>query len=144
RGGAIYNEGTITSTNVTYSENHAGSRGGAIFNTGTLSLLNNTLTLNTADQSGGGISNDSAVNASATVTLTNTIVAGNIGFLGNPDLGGDYVTLTSFNNLIGDIGAATGLTNGENGNIIGTLAAPVDPKLGILLDNGGPTRTHSL
>ncbi|HCO21921.1 MAG TPA: hypothetical protein DIT97_02170, partial [Gimesia maris] len=69
---------------------------------------------------------------------------GNIGFLGNPDLGGDYVTLTSFNNLVGDIGAATGLTDGVNGNIIGTLAAPIDPKLGILLDNGGPTKTHSL
>ena len=144
RGGAIFNEGIVTSTNATFSENHAGSRGGAIFNTGTLSLLNNTLTLNTADQTGGGISNDSAVNSSATVTMTNTIVAGNIGFLGNPDLGGDYVTLTSFNNLIGDIGAATGLTDGVNGNIIGTLAAPIDPKLGILLDNGGPTKTHSL
>ncbi|QGQ28433.1 hypothetical protein F1729_07100 [Gimesia maris] len=144
RGGAIFNEGIVTSTNATFSGNHAGSRGGAIFNTGTLSLLNNTLTLNTADQTGGGISNDSAVNSSATVTMTNTIVAGNIGFLGNPDLGGDYVTLTSFNNLIGDIGAATGLTDGVNGNIIGTLAAPIDPKLGILLDNGGPTKTHSL
>lgn len=144
RGGAIFNEGTVTSTNVTFSENHAGSRGGAIFNTGSLSVLNNTLTLNTADQTGGGIANDSAVNSSATVTMTNTIVAGNIGFLGNPDLGGDYVTLTSFNNLIGDIGAATGLTDGVNGNIIGTLAAPIDPKLGILLDNGGPTKTHSL
>ncbi|HCO21920.1 MAG TPA: hypothetical protein DIT97_02165, partial [Gimesia maris] len=68
RGGAIFNEGIVTSTNATFSENHAGSRGGAIFNTGTLSLLNNTLTLNTADQTGGGISNDSAVNSSATVT----------------------------------------------------------------------------
>ncbi|MCA9020877.1 MAG: hypothetical protein KDA74_12085, partial [Planctomycetaceae bacterium] len=74
RGGAIFNEGTVTSTNVTFSENHVGSRGGAIFNTGKLTLLNNTLTLNTADQTGGGISNDSAANPNATAKLTNTIV----------------------------------------------------------------------
>ncbi|MCA9014978.1 MAG: hypothetical protein KDA77_06555, partial [Planctomycetaceae bacterium] len=145
RGGAIYNAGVASSTNVTYSGNHAASRGGAIFNTGTLDVLNNTLTLNTADQSGGGISNDSAVIPTAMVTLVNTIVAGNSGALGNDDLGGAYNTDgLSFNNLIGNIGAATGLTDGVNGNIVGSLVSPVDPKLGILLDNGGPTKTHTL
>ncbi|WP_417382109.1 choice-of-anchor Q domain-containing protein [Gimesia sp.] len=144
RGGAIFNEGIVTSTNVTFSANHAGTRGGAIFNTGRLTLLNNTLTLNNADQTGGGISNDSVENTSAFVSLSNTIVAENSGFLGNPDLGGAYDTTTSFNNLIGDIGAATGLTDELYGNIIGTLGAPIDPKLGGLLDNGGPTKTHTL
>ncbi|QDT96166.1 choice-of-anchor Q domain-containing protein [Gimesia aquarii] len=144
RGGAVYNEGITTLTNTTFSANHSGSRGGAIFNDGDLNVLNNTITLNTADQSGGGISNESALNPSAVVELVNTIVAGNSGALGNDDLDGDYVNATSFNNLIGNIGSATGLTDGDNGNIVGSLIAPVDPNLGILLDNGGPTKTHSL
>ncbi len=144
RGGAIYSEGTVSSSNSTYSANHSASRGGAIFNDGVLNMLNNTLTMNIADQSGGGISNNSDSNSSAFVTLVNTIVAGNTGTLGNDDVGGAYDTATSFNNLIGNISAATGLTDGENGNIIGSFAAPIDPKLGILLDNGGPTRTHTL
>tara|TARA_R110002111_G_scaffold247140_1_gene309996 strand:+ start:270 stop:17531 length:17262 start_codon:yes stop_codon:yes gene_type:complete len=141
RGGAIYSEGTVSSSNSTYSANHSGSRGGAIFNDGVLNVLNNTLTLNTADQSGGGISNNSAANSSAVVTLVNTIVAGNTGTLGNDDVGGAF---NGSYNLIGNIGAATGLTDGVNGNIVGSFAAPIDPKLGILLDNGGPTRTHTL
>ncbi|QDT44366.1 putative outer membrane protein pmp20 precursor [Gimesia alba] len=145
RGGAIYNEGITDSTNTTYSGNHASSRGGAIFNSGTLNVLNNTLTLNTADQSGGGISNDSDLIPTAMVTLVNTIVAGNSGAQSNDDLGGAYNTDgLSFNNLIGNIGSATGLIDGDNGNIVGSLMAPVDPNLGILLDNGGPTKTHTL
>lgn len=142
RGGAIYNEGITFSTNTTFSANHSGSRGGGIFNDGVLSVLNNTLTLNTADQSGGGIANDSTVNPGAVATLDNTIVAGNSGALGNDDLDGAYTT--SFNNLIGNVDTATGLTDGVDGNIVGSLISPVDPNLGILLDNGGPTRTHTL
>jgi len=38
----------------------------------------------------------------------------------------------------------TGLTNGTNGNLIGTSATPLDPKLGPLQDNGGLTMTHAL
>ena len=140
RGGAIFNEGTVVSTNTTFSANHSGSRGGAILNEGTLTVVNNTLTDNTADQTGGGISNS----AGGFVTLVNTIVAGNSGAQGNDDLGGAYDTASSFNNLIGNIDAATGLTDAVNGNIIGSLVSPVDPNLGILLDNGGPTRTHTL
>jgi hypothetical protein len=38
----------------------------------------------------------------------------------------------------------TGFTNGVNGDKVGTLAAPIDPLLGTLGDNGGPTATHKL
>ena len=34
--------------------------------------------------------------------------------------------------------------NGVNGNKVGSRSAPLDPKLGSLADNGGPTRTHAL
>ena len=39
---------------------------------------------------------------------------------------------------------STGFTNGVNGDIVGTFAAPIDPRLGPLAKNGGPTRTHAL
>src|SRR5260370_11420910 len=38
----------------------------------------------------------------------------------------------------------TGLSNGVNGNLVGSAAAPIDPRLGPLQDNGGPTLTHAL
>ena len=49
-------------------------------------------------------------------------------------------------NLIGD-GQFTGVdffTDGTGGDIVGTKATPVDPLLGPLADNGGPTLTHAL
>src|SRR5262249_34310098 len=48
------------------------------------------------------------------------------------------------NNLIGDGTGMTGLVNGVNGNQVGTAANPIDPRLGPLADNGGPTLTHAL
>src|SRR5260370_28523145 len=50
---------------------------------------------------------------------------------------GDY-------NLIGDGTDMTGLSNGGNGILVGSAAAPIDPLLGPLADNGGPTLTHAL
>ena len=44
-------------------------------------------------------------------------------------------------NLIGKSDGTDGFTNGVNGDQVGT---PVDPKLGILTDNAGPTKTHAL
>ena len=38
----------------------------------------------------------------------------------------------------------TGLSNGVNGNQIGTQSTPLDPRLGPLQNNGGPTMTHAL
>ena len=34
--------------------------------------------------------------------------------------------------------------NGVSGNLVGTTAIPLDPLLGPLQDNGGPTQTHAL
>ena len=38
----------------------------------------------------------------------------------------------------------TGLSNGVNGNRVGSADAPIDRLLGPLRDNGGPTLTHAL
>jgi hypothetical protein len=88
-------------------------------------------------------------NAESTIQLKNTIVAGNSEGI-YPDIYG-YNSVTDLgNNLIGT-GAAfnagfpdNSFTNGVNGSIVGTLANPIDPLLGPLANNGGPTQTHAL
>ncbi len=82
---------------------------------------------------GGGIHND------ATVTAKNTIIATNTADVG-PDFDG---TLTSQGwNLIGNNKDATIVP--MTGDQIGTDAMPIDPLLGPLADNGGPTMTLAL
>ena len=56
---------------------------------------------------------------------------------GSLDSSGDY-------NLIGDGTAMTGLSNGVNGNLVGSADAPIDPLLDALGDQGGPTPTMAL
>src|SRR5262249_48789336 len=48
------------------------------------------------------------------------------------------------NNLIGKKDGSSGLTNGVNGDIVGTIAAPVNALLDSLATNGGPTQTMAL
>ena len=40
--------------------------------------------------------------------------------------------------------STSGLTNGVNQDQVGSLASPLDPLIGALQDNGGPTFTHGL
>jgi hypothetical protein len=84
--------------------------------------------------------------ASGSSVLHNTLIAGNFrgatgttrdDVFGALNQGGDY-------NLIGDGTGMTGLSNGVNGNLIGSAAAPIDPLLDSLQNNGGPTLTHAL
>ena len=51
--------------------------------------------------------------------------------------------LTARSNLIG-VGSGSGLTDGVDGNQVGSVAAPIDPKLGTLGDHGGATATFPL
>ena len=60
--------------------------------------------------------------------------------LGGPDLSGAFTS--HGHNLIGDGTGGTGFTDGVNGDMVGTSANPIDPKLGPLQNNGGPTQTH--
>ncbi len=80
---------------------------------------------------------------SGTFSVGSTIVAGNTVTGGsNPDVSGDFTSVG--NNLVGDGTGSTGFANGANGDLVGTAASPVDPLLGPLADNGGPTFTHAL
>jgi Bacterial Ig-like domain (group 3) len=139
-GGGIYNSsgGTVNLTNSTVSTNRgfgwtlsAGGTGGILNIGGTMTIINSTISGNSGTF--GGISNES----SGTVKARNSIIAKNTRPTDIPsDFGG---TLTSEGyNLIGDTGnmTITGTTIGNQLN--------VDPNLGPLQDNGGPTFTHAL
>src|SRR6266581_4282203 len=138
-GGGLLNLGTLTLTNTTVSGNTASADGGGIYNGGgsTLTITASTLSgnsANSAGRNGGGIFNASAAiaaltNATGTVTLTNTLIAGSAG--GN--CGG--VITSGGNNLDSGstcaFGAAGDLSN-------------QDPLLGVLANNGGVTQTRAL
>jgi hypothetical protein len=128
-GGGIFNggTGTLTVINSTISGNQAttsAGNGGGLFNGGaTATLVNTTINGNTAGSgNGGGILNDNG----ATLNFTNTIVAASTG--------GDCVSLgtigTNSHNLVQD-GSCSPAVSGN-------------PKLGPLMNNGGPTNTHAL
>ena len=143
RGGGILTGGTwtVTSSTITGNSTVNGWRGngGGIFNCGSGTVTSSTIAGNSA-LDGGGLYNSPIDNGP--VTLTNTIVAQNV-VSGSPqDIQGSIAT--SSHNLVGVDSGLSGVNNGVGGNIVGTAAAPIDPMLGPLQDNGGPTWTMAL
>ncbi|MEG5067217.1 choice-of-anchor Q domain-containing protein, partial [Microcoleus sp. B3-A4] len=150
-GGGIYNDnGTVEVTNSTLSGNetaNAGSRGAGIYNkAGTVTLTNSTISGNKVNPSnkapvfpllssaaGGGIWNGGTVNVKNTIVAQNTAAT-------DPDVSGSFAS--GGYNLIGDGTGSTGFT--AVGDRVGTAAAPIDPLLNPLADNGGPTQTRAL
>src|SRR5262249_39705808 len=98
-----------------------------------------TISGNVAGQDGGGIHVGFGGQYPAVAMLLGTIVAKNSAAT-NPDVAGNLVSRGE--NLIGDGGTTTVFT--EPGDRVGTSARPIDPLLGPLADNGGPTRTQAL
>lgn len=154
-GGAIHNfadsfaRGNVTAINCTFSHNRAVG-GGAVSNkasgrTGLTTLRNctvsgNLASLNGTNQGGGLINQGTATHSR--IRLENSIVAANTSDDGAPDIFGAIVSGSS--SLVGDGTGSTGLTNGVNNDQVGTGAAPLNPQLGPLQDNGGPTDTRAL
>jgi CSLREA domain-containing protein len=149
-GGGIFNRdiarapaSEVTLTNSTVSGNSANFAGGGIFNFSEsgigITLTNSTVARNSATQEGGGIFQACEGHSA----LTNSLVAQNSAptrpDLDNPSACNPFSARFS---LIGN-GSPSGITN-TNGNQVGTASAPIDPKLGSLADNGGPTKTHAL
>ena len=123
-------QGATTLVNTTVSANISGN--GAILRAkppGALLIVNSTVSEN---QSTTGALN--VVN-SAIVKVRNTIIAGNVG----ADTVSDVVSLG--NNLIGNVGTTLGFS-AALGDILGTAANPVDPKLRPLALYGGTTQTQ--
>jgi len=128
-GGGIYNVGTLTANNCTISGNASGfNDGGGIYNVGTLTANNCTVSGNTASLDGGGIYQAGGM------ILHNTLIAGNTRFSGSQDVKGPVTS--QGHNLIGN-------TNGSSG-WVGSDLLSVNPLLGLLQDNGGPTFTMAL
>ena len=96
---------------------------------------------NTSQDAGAGIYNIDSL------TLNNTIVAGNASTRTSDDDIFDQVQPTSAFNLIGDgsgIANLSGLEDPALSNLIGTMADPLNPFLGPLANYGGPTQTMAL
>jgi CSLREA domain-containing protein len=126
-GGGIYNSDTVTISNSTFSNNSASNFGGGIYNSNTATIGNSTFSGNSAVSSGGAILNSSG----NTVTISNSIVANS--------LSGGNCTGSITNgghNLDSSASCGWGSTNGSLSNI--------NPQLGPLANNGGPTQTHAL
>jgi CSLREA domain-containing protein len=152
--GIVTHAATLNIINSTISGNvvtgGGSGNGGAIRisgGAGGVSITNSTITNNSTD----GLSSTNAggiANLFGTVTIRNSIVAGNTGTV--PDVYADIdgIYISSGYNLIGkNNGAETHFPVGNpNGNhdIVGTISAPVDPRLDPLANYGGTMPTHRL
>ena len=134
-GGIDPSIGTMTLTNTTVSGNHSAKGGGIQLETGgVLNLVNVTIAFNKARE-GAGLWTEPGT----TAAVTNTLLARNVPF----DCFGPIESHGS--NLIGRIDGCS-VTGDMTGNKTGgprPLRA-LDPRIGPLRDNGGPTKTHAL
>ncbi len=166
-GGAVASAGSLTIVGCTLAGNTSTGHGAAVRNSGILEITNSTLQGNTAASS-GAISSIGSSTSIATTTVTsctisgnsattggfggglfngsfstcdvgNTIVAGNSAATG-PDVSGTFYSLGY--NLIGNSDASVGFT--ATGDLTGNSNGPLDPVLGPLQNNGGPTDTRAL
>ena len=168
RGGAIYASdivgAVITRSTMTFNSagiylgrgpnpsDYATAEGGALMMTmlGNVSISGSTIANNKTTFSGpnsngqsscrgGGVSLVNALNA-FWANVNNTVIAGNAAW-SDPDVYLDRVFTPGRGNLIGAFDG--GEFSGEAGqNIIGTTANPIDPMLGPVASNGGPTKTR--
>jgi len=136
----------VTLINTTLSGNSTDGDGGGLYaEAGTVNLYNVTVTDNTADADGddqgdGGGLADSGRNT----TLHNTLVADNFDLSPTVLVTDTSGVFTGTYNLIGDGTGGFDLIDGFDGNQVGNSDAPIDPLLGPLQNNGGPTETHAL
>jgi hypothetical protein len=90
-----------------------------------------------ADGTGGGVLAVSGVPPNP-IRCLNTIIALNSGTA--PDVSGSFTS--QGHNLIGITNGGSGFPG--TGDLVGSSASPLDPKVGPLADNGGPTFTVAL
>ncbi len=136
--GGVDNSGHLIANNCTFTGNAAASESAGLHNW----YPNSSLQLNhctIAGNSGGGIRNK---DGGGKVTLRNTVIAMNRGTRqGTADIARDIrgVVTSAGHNLISDRNGVD-FTAGP-GDLIGEADHVIDPLLGPLADNGGPTLT---
>ena len=117
-------------------------RGAGISNRGDLQIASSTITHNSASGGnaafGGGIY---GFGLTATTRTNSSIIALNSASTG-PDFTGASDLQSTGYNIIGN--NADAVINSQPTDQIGTPAAPIDPLMEPLADNGGPTLTHAL
>ncbi|MBX3279585.1 MAG: putative Ig domain-containing protein [Acidobacteria bacterium] len=135
-GGGIYNTviGSAILINSTISGNTGTVGAGIYINSGSTFLISCTVSENTVS---GGDSYGAGVAVFGAFSLTNTLVAGNIG---SSDIynDGNMSTQSSFNLIGGCLDCP--LSQGVNNNQVGVA----NPGIGPLALNGGTTPTHAL
>ena len=159
RGGGIDNAGPLTILESTLSENQAighcncttsiGQGGGIIHSSGEALIVNSTITQNRTDadsQYGGGIL------ANGPMSIRHTTIAGNnwtgLHITNQVHLRNSIVAGGASQDVFGNLASSgynlIGSTAGGGGGFASTDLLNVDPLLGPLLDNGGPTLTMAL
>jgi hypothetical protein len=154
QGGGICNGGRLTIINSTFSRNFARDRrGGAIRNYGTLTIANSTFSGNSAPGGiGGAIHNGKYLGQTGTLVMSSSTVSRNTG-------GGIFnrpgVTATTQNSIVSNNigGNCRGVMTSNGYNLSSDRTCKlrgagdlnnIDPKLGPLQYNGGPTATMAL
>ena len=136
-GGGIRNVGRLTLENSTVSGN-TGERGGGVLNGNYMRISNTTVSGNRGNH-GGGIAIMMA-SWDPRTEFNNTIIAANTAALEGADCAGSITLLG--HNLVGSDDHC--IVQATASDLVGTLSRPVDPRLGALGNNGGPTETHAL
>jgi hypothetical protein len=164
-GGGIRNNNPMTIIDSTISNNGTDGTGGGIYNTGALTITNSTISGNTgvgiyhfsgnvlitsSTITDNGVSATNAQGngvytiATLTVTVGNSIIAGNRNSDTAPDIvapspGGSFPEFASNGyNLIGNVGTVTAF------NQTGDQTGVTNPMLAVLNFNDGSTPTHAL
>lgn len=169
-GGGLINSGTATISNSTFSENTA-TFGGGLLSTGTVTISSSTFSGNFAVNGGGGlrISDTATINNSTfsgnstntagggifntgTITISNTTFSGNSGGSAGGLANADMATIS--NSVLANSVSGADCDGSSNPTFTDSLiedgsCSPgagnltmMDPVLGPLADNGGPTQTH--
>jgi hypothetical protein len=140
--GIFFGAGTLSLTNATIASNNAKlSTGGAGGAPGVGGAGHGIVGSPGAAQSGAG--GGAFVASGTTVNAINTLFGANQAGSA-PDFSGKFTTAT--HNFLED-GTGSNLPPGtpdSTGNIVGTSAHPINPLLGTLANNGGPTETMAL
>lgn len=168
-GGAINSLGTLIVSDTTFSGNTANQGGAVIVGGGTAEFNHCTFSGNEARRTGGAVAIYSTVKAvhctfaknrcigtatganggggfsfletAGSLTMDACIVAQNTATTGDgPDIWQQAGSITITRSLIGIADEAL-TRNQTSGNLFGSAATPIDPKLSPLGDHGGPNQT---
>lgn len=139
QGGAIFVDagGDVTVYNSTLSGNSTGPSGlgGAIYaDSATVRFYDSTVVENSAGLAGGGLY---VAGASGVTAVANTVIAANSAGLDGSDV---YATIDASTNSL--IGNGSGSAGWGPSDVVGTPAAPIDPRLNRLKTLGAGFRVH--